>query len=112
MLDTSSDSCEELAHWSSTPKTPKLFLTTPNNMEFKFKIKPAGGKFRKFCYTLKEGQELPYHPDIHGLLRLYVAYFYSTVPGFRVLFGQTLEPSMGEGWSGERDGDFWVFKGL
>ena len=65
---SSSDSDSELVRVKSLPKLlPKVvFLTAPEERDFKVKIKVQGMKTEKFIYTLKKGQKLPYQPMLGG----------------------------------------------
>ena len=65
---SSSESDSELVRYNSQPELlPQVvFLTAPEEKDFKVKIKVQGKKTEKFIYTLKKGQKLPYQPNLGG----------------------------------------------
>ena len=74
-----SDSCMTRA-----TSTPMLHMTAPENINYYIKFKSIEkSKKKKFIYTLKMGQKLPYEPEIEGCILKYI-YLCLALANFRI----------------------------
>lgn len=66
MASSDSDSDSGMTRATSTPM---LYMTAPGNIDYYMKFKSnEKSKRKKFIYTLKMDQKLPYEPEIEGCI--------------------------------------------
>lgn len=53
-------------------KSIEGYKFAPKDKDYLLKIKPKGGKKSGRIYTLREGQSLPYAPNLEGLFLLFL----------------------------------------